>query len=136
ATPAAVGAPAVAPVLAARLARCERDRAAFVGSMPALAGTERMEMRFELQGREPGEGWRHLEAPTFDEWERSGPRRSGFVYAKRLAGLEPGTRYRALVRFRWLDGDGVVQRRARRLSPACLARPGATGREGTRATIR
>ena len=133
--PVPAAAPAVAPPLAARLERCERDRAAFVGSMPALAGTERMEMRFELQARERGDGWRHLAAPTFDEWERSAPRRSGFVYAKRVHGLEAETRYRALVRFRWLDADGVVQRRARRVTPACLGRPGPSGRRGTRATL-
>ncbi len=122
--------------LAARLKRCDGERVAFVGSMPALPGTEHMEMRFELQAREPGEPWRHVAAPTFDAWERSDPGRSGFVYEKRVDGLDAQRRYRTVVRFRWLDAGGSLQRRARRVSPPCPGRPGPSGRGEATATIR
>jgi hypothetical protein len=129
APPGAEAAP-TAPALGARLASCTHGGASFVGSMPALAGTERMEMRFELEAREPGEAWRPVVAPTFRVWERSEPRRAGFVYEKRVERLDPGRQYRAVVRFRWLDRDDRLQRRARRVTGACRSRPGRPGRRG------
>ncbi|MBA2636949.1 MAG: hypothetical protein H0U79_01800 [Solirubrobacterales bacterium] len=124
-----------APVLDARLESCDRQGASFVGSMPALAGTERMEMRFDLEAREAGEPWRPVPAPRFGGWERSKPRRSGFVYEKRVERLDPQRAYRAVVRFRWLDAEGVVQRRARRLTEVCRPRPATAGRTRSVATM-
>jgi hypothetical protein len=134
APPAGQAAPA-APALGARLTACTRDGASFVGSMPALAGTERMEMRFELRAREPGEAWQAVAAPTFGVWERSEPRRAGFVYEKRVERLDPRRQYRVVIRFRWLGRDHALQRRARRVTGTCRSRPGRPGRGGPLARL-
>ena len=99
----------------------EEDRfAEFTATMPALAGTQRMAMRFSLYER-GDRGWVRLRrVPGFDRWERSERRRSGFVFTKRVEALEVGERYMARVRFRWYDSDGDVQRRATRRSRSCL----------------
>jgi hypothetical protein len=95
--------------------------AAFRASMPARAGAKRMAMRFELQRRVPGtRGWRPLQgAPGFGVWERSLPRRAGFVFHKRVDRLSVPAAYRAVVRFRWLAADGTVVARTRRRTRPC-----------------
>lgn len=115
------------PGLHAQLEECTTgpapaDRvAAFAGSMPARAGAERMAMRFVLQRATRAKGpWRNVAGvPGFRTWERSEPNRAGFVFHKRVAGLAVPARYRAVVSFRWEDGDGVVIARARRRTRAC-----------------
>lgn len=93
----------------------------FQGAMPALAGTHRMWMRFDLQRRRPGERRfvRMRNARTFGRWERSDARRRGFVFRKRADGLPVPYAYRAVVRFRWYDAGGRLQRRALRRTPSC-----------------
>ena len=115
------------PPLAATLAGCnagptaEERFAVFTGSMPALAGTERMAMRFDLRERRASSRrWKVLPAPRFGSWQRSKPGRSGFVYTKRVEGLRQGAVYEAVVRFRWYDANGVIQRETRRRTKACV----------------
>lgn len=94
--------------------------AVFSGSMPARRGARRMAMRFDLQRREPGDRrYRRVSAPSFGRWERSRPGRSGFIYSKRVDGLRAPARYRAVVRFRWLNARGRTVASARRTTPAC-----------------
>ena len=134
-------APAVAqerPRLAATLAACETGPepaqrfAVFTGSMPAMKGTHRMSMRFDLQEIEPAppsSGAQQQEAaaalpervaaPKLSEWNRSKAGMAGFVYTKRVARLEQGRWYRAVVRFRWHDRRGRVRKRARRVTEFC-----------------
>jgi hypothetical protein len=121
ATAAVLPAPAdAAPRLRASLQRCAPGVAELRGAMPAVPGTQRMAMRFELQAQEPESGvWSTLEAPGFGTWVRSLPRRAGFVYVKRVDGLTGPRRYRAVVRFRWTGEDGAALRTARRTTPAC-----------------
>ena len=115
------------PPLRASLAACESGPAAsarfavFTGSMPALRGTKRMWMRFDLEERRDGaKRWQRLRAPAFGRWDRSKvPGASGFIYTKRVERLNEAARYRAVVRFRWLDAKGRVQREARRVTTAC-----------------
>jgi len=97
------------------------ERAAvFTGSMPALRGTRRMWMRFELQERRAGDGvWTRVAAPGLVLWERSSPGRSGFVFAKRVERLAAPASYRAVVRFRWYDASGRLQRQTTRRTPVC-----------------
>jgi hypothetical protein len=128
---AAVPAGAQAPVLKlpvkAKLSDCHRgpdptDRyAVFVGQMPALKGTQRMWMRFDLYERARGTGpWLHaVDAPKFDVWEKSKAGKPGFIYTKRVDQLQAPAAYRAVVRFRWYDANGKLQRRARRVSTTC-----------------
>ena len=120
-------APAAAqrPPLAATLDECRVSpdpalrSAAFTASMPALRGTRRMEVRFFLQQRTAGGGFVALRLPRWGVWQRSRPGVPGFVYTKRVSALQAPAQYRAVMRFRWLDGRGRVQRRARRVTAAC-----------------
>jgi hypothetical protein len=131
AAPAAVPAAARAeaprrPALGARLAACTtgaaaRERtAAFVASMPAVAGTARMAMRFDLLQRMAGEAeFAPVTLPAWGRWERSQPGRTGFIYTKKVQALRTPGAYRARVRFRWYDAVGRIQRRAQRLTRIC-----------------
>ena len=116
------------PPLRATLAACEAGPqpaerfAVFTGSMPAIAGTARMWMRFDLlERRETSKRWRRLRAPALGRWERSKEAgASGFIYTKRVERLKQRARYRAVVRFRWFDAHGRVQRETRRTTPVCV----------------
>src|SRR5262249_52207914 len=94
--------------------------AVFVGQMPALQGTRKMWMRFDLYQRTPATGvWKHLTVPKFGTWQKSLPGKPGFIYEKRVDQLQAPASYRALLRFRWYDKHGKLQRTARRTSPTC-----------------
>jgi hypothetical protein len=125
----AVAAPAAAqdepPRLAATLAACESGPTAdgrfavFTGSMPAMRGTRRMAMRFDLWVRPYGSRtWATVRARGFGRWQRSDPGRAGFVYTKRVERLAQAAFYRVSVRFRWY-GAGGVQRTSVRRTPVC-----------------
>jgi hypothetical protein len=122
----AVPASAQAPRLAANLAACETGAepaqrfAVFTGSMPAAKGTRRMAMRFDLEerGSDPASVQR-VDAPKLGRWNRSKAGVAGFVYTKRVTRLAQGRWYRAVVRFRWYDARGRVQRSAKRVTPFC-----------------
>ena len=112
--------------LRATLASCtagpkSKDRVAvFTASMPALAGTSRMRMRFDLEERSAKRGWRRIEAPRFTGWVRSkSSGASGLVYTKRIERLRQGRTYRSVVRFRWYDEDGRLQKAATRRTAPC-----------------
>ena len=124
--PAAPAAAQERPPLRATLAACESGPeavqrfAVFTGSMPAHRGTVRMAMRFVLlERRSATDAWRRVSAPKWGRWNRSKPRRAGFIYTKRIERLQPATTYRAIVRFRWYDADGDVQSSAVRRTPLC-----------------
>ena len=114
------------PKLAATLDTCtisplpvERI-ASFVGSMPARVNAPRMQMRFDLERKRPGERrWRRLKAMGFGVWERARPNVAGLVFTKRVTALPVPASYRALVRFRWLAADGTIVKRAHGRTPAC-----------------
>jgi hypothetical protein len=118
------------PPLKAALTTCaagpeSEDRfAVFTGSMPAQRGTERMAMRFTLERRADGaKRFVRLRAPKLGRWERSlpgPPSPRGFIWSKRVEQLDPGAGYRAVIRFRWLDADGQLQRTAERTTPLCI----------------
>jgi hypothetical protein len=93
----------------------------FLGSMPAIAGAQVMRMRFDLERRMQGEPrWRPLRGvPGFGAWERSDRGRAGFVFHKRVDGLQAPASYRAVVGFRWEDVGGRIVRRAGRRTAAC-----------------
>lgn len=119
--------PSPMPALSAQLETCQASPlpvgrvASFVGSMPASADATRMQMRFELQRRRLDERhWRPVHGVQgFDVWEASLPGRAGFVFHKRVDGLQVSANYRARVRFRWSDADGEIVRQAQRRTPAC-----------------
>lgn len=115
------------PPLSAALETCQTSAlpaqrvASFVGSMPAMAGANRMQMRFDLQRRQPDEKLWHklLGVQGFGVWETALPGRAGFVFHKRVDGLQVPASYRAVVRFRWYRADGTIARRARKRTVAC-----------------
>jgi hypothetical protein len=120
-------APSAPPPLSAALETCQTSAlpaqrvASFVGSMPAIDGAVRMQMRFELQRRRPYERrWRSLRGVEgFGVWETALPERAGFVFHKRVDGLQVPASYRARVRFRWSRADDAVVRRVHRTTPSC-----------------
>lgn len=127
AIPAAAQAPIFNLPLRAKLTDCHTgplvtDRfAVFVGQMPALQGTRRMWMRFDFFERMPGTpgGWQKVQVPKFGSWQKSRPRKPGFIYEKRVDQLQAPAAYRAEVRYRWYDAHGKLQRQALRTTPTC-----------------
>jgi CARDB len=122
------GAQAQAPPLRAKLAACTSGPAAaartatFVGSMPAVAGTKRMWMRFDLLARmPPATSYVAMKVPKLGVWQKSAPGRvsSGFVFTQRVQALAAPGSYRALVRFRWYDKAGKLLRSTTRQSSIC-----------------
>ena len=120
-------APFEPPPLSAELETCQTSAlpaqrvASFVGSMPAIKGASRMQMRFELQRRRPNERmWRPVRGlEGFGVWETALPGRAGFVFHKRVDGLQVPASYRARVRFRWTRSDATIVRRAHRTTLSC-----------------
>ncbi len=107
---------------AAKVRDCDTDArtATFTASMRALRGTQRLQLRFALQGRSPGApAWATLDAPGFGTWLSAKPGRTGFVYDKTVKDLPAPGRYRIVVRFRWRDAAGRIARHAKRISAGC-----------------
>lgn len=127
APPAGARGAAAVPILGATLDSCASGAlplsrvVTITGSMPAIAGSHQLWMRFDLQQRGLSSGaWQAVrDAPGFGSWERSLPDRVGFVFHKRVDGLPVPGAYRALVRFRWYDAGGRLQRRAQRRTRVC-----------------
>jgi hypothetical protein len=122
------GARAQAPPLRVKLAACQSGPAAaartatFVGSMPAVKGTKRMWMRFDLLARTPpGTSYVAMRVPKLGVWQKSSPGRtnSGFVFTQRVQALAAPGAYRALVHFRWYDKAGRLLRSTTRESSTC-----------------
>lgn len=126
-TPPNLTPPTPLPPLSATLETCQTSAlpaqrvASFVGSMPAITGAVRMQMRFDLKRRHPDERlWRDVRgAQGFGVWETAMPDRAGFVFHKRVDSLQVPAAYRAIVRFRWYAADGTLVRQARLRTPAC-----------------
>jgi hypothetical protein len=88
--------------------------------MGEVVGAERLKMRFTLQAQKPGRrSYHRVAAPGFSDWTTADPGTSRYVFTRRVEGLVGPARYRAMVRFRWLDADGGTIRSARRYSRAC-----------------
>jgi hypothetical protein len=124
AAPAAAG--AQTPPLRAKLTACHSgpeaaDRtAAFTGSMPAVRGTTRMAMRFDLLARTPpGSAFVSIRVPGLGLWKKSAPGRSGFIYSQTVRELAAPGDYQAVVRFRWYGAAGRVLRSDRRTTSIC-----------------
>jgi hypothetical protein len=118
----ALAAPAQAAPASVELTQCApRDRAAeFEARMDAVEGASKMKMRFTLQARKPGRRtFRRVAAPGFTPWTTADPGTTSYVFTRRVEALIGPARYRAMVRFVWLDADGQTVARARRYSSAC-----------------
>ena len=95
--------------------------ATFQARVKAIAGSDRMQVRFTLQEREPGISarWRKVVAPGFDQWLTSAAGVRRYAYTRTIQNLTAPASYRTIVRFRWLDEDGLVLRGTRVTSAAC-----------------
>jgi hypothetical protein len=120
-------APAPAPAVMASVEQCtpsvnQAERSAtFVAQMTAIAGTQHMAMRIEVQERAPtDEAFHTIVAPGLGMWRSSEPGVKVYKYVKELTNLAAPAAFRVQVRYRWLDNRGRVIKRAERRSPACL----------------
>ena len=114
--------PAAASAASVKLLDCTpQDRAAtFEARVNARSGSERMQLRFTLQVREGAlDAWRRVAAGGFDEWLTSAADVGRYSYTKMVRNLSAPAAYRMVVRFRWLDADGAVLRRAWDTSAPC-----------------
>ena len=95
--------------------------AVFKGAMPTIPGFKgRMEMRFDLYARNAAApAWAEVDVDGFGEWDLSDDGVSGFIIKKRVAGLQGGYSYRAIVRFRWRAGNGKIVRTAKKVTLPC-----------------
>lgn len=94
--------------------------ATFAGQMTSLPDASKMEIRFQLQQRVPGDGGFHaLAAPGFGVWRRSELGVQIFRYVKQVTNLPAPAAFRALVGFRWLNARGRVVQGATRLTAVC-----------------
>jgi CARDB len=119
---------AQAPPLRAKLTSCQSgpdaiDRTAtFTGSMPAIKGTKRMWMRFDLQQRTPPAAtFVTIKVPGLGVWQKSAPGKSssGFVFIQRVQALAAPGAYRVTVRFRWYGKAAKLLRSTSRQSATC-----------------
>lgn len=90
------------------------------GDMRRVAGTSRMEIRFDLFARRAGH--RHysvVPGPGLGTWYVSQPGKHRFRFRKRIENLPLGEVYRGRIGFRWRDSDGHVIASARRTTRTC-----------------
>src|SRR4051812_19550713 len=94
--------------------------ATFQGRMRAIPGTDRMLMRFTLMERFGDEKkLQPVAIPELRAWRSAKPGIKDFRYKQTVTALQGGGEYRASVDFRWLDADGNLLRKARRVSGPC-----------------
>jgi hypothetical protein len=97
------------------------DRVAvWEGRMTRIKGTQRMQMRFALQWRQPGSArWAAVKAPGLGAWVSSNRGVKSYTFTKRIENLAAPAGYRVVVRFRWLDARGHTIDSARVVSRPC-----------------
>jgi len=122
----ASAAPATAPPDAAkvRLVACHTGadpsaRSLTVdASMRAIAGSARMQLRFDLYRQRRGR-LVAVGGPGLGNWNLATPGVARLRFRKTIANLPAPGVYRVLVRYRWLDADGTSVATARRLTLPC-----------------
>jgi len=116
------------PTIAATVTQCvtsinEEERSVtFSGEMSVVPHTAKMAMRVEVEERLPREQRFHtVQTPgAAAAWRTSEPHVKIFKYLDQVTDLSAPARYRATVRFRWLNVRGVTIRRASRITTACV----------------
>jgi hypothetical protein len=120
------GTPSVAATLeqcAVEGAQSERS-ATFSAEMTAIAGTQRMAIRIEVQERMPGEAAFHnVSAPGIGVWRSSDAGVKIYKYLKQVTNPAGPAVYRGAVRFRWVNSKDRVIRRAERRTATCVQPP-------------
>ena len=119
----ALAAPAQAAPAKLVLTECTpTDRAAeFEARMGKVDEAVKLKMRFTLQVRKAGQRTYHrVAAPGFRSWTTAQPGAMSWVFSRRVESLLGPARYRAQVRFQWIDADGKTVARAKRSSRSCF----------------
>ena len=119
---AVLAAPAQAAPAKVVLTACvPKERAAeFEARMGEVAGAEKLKMRFTLQVRKRGQkAYHRIAAPGFRSWTTADPGTTSWVFTRRVEALVGPARYRAMVRFQWLDAAGEEIAHAKRYSRSC-----------------
>jgi hypothetical protein len=94
--------------------------ATFAGEMTSIVGTERMQMRIDVQELMPDETRFHtIHAPGLGVWRGSSPEVKAYKYLRQVTNLSAPAFYRAAVSFRWLNADGRLIKAEERHTPAC-----------------
>jgi hypothetical protein len=120
---AGLAAPANAAPASVKLTACSpHERAAeFEARMGKVEGAATLRMRFTLQVRRTGQkSYHRIDAPGFRSWAQAKPGATSWVFSRRVEALIGPARYRAKVRFQWIDHDGKTLANATRYSRACL----------------
>ena len=111
---------AAGPASVALTACQPRDRAAeFEARMDRVEGTARMKLRFTLEARKAGKGWRRVAAPELGGWRTADPATTRYISSRRVTALVGPARYRTVVRFRWTDAHGRTIARHKARSRSC-----------------
>jgi len=97
----------------------ESRSATFMGRMRSIPATDRMLMRFTLMERFGDEKLHPVKLPELKAWHSSKPGIRDFRYRQTVTALQGGGEYRMSIDFRWLDADGNLLRKSRRVSGAC-----------------
>lgn len=93
---------------------------AYAARMKAVAGTDRMSLRFRLLEKVGDGHFEPVAGEGLDVWRKSSSGAEVFSWNHRVEGLHQGAVYRALVRYRWHNAGGEVIRVARRRSALCI----------------
>jgi CARDB len=115
--------PANAAPASVKLTACSpHERAAeFEARMGKVEGAATLRMRFTLQVRRTGQkSYHRIDAPGFRSWTQAKPGATSWVFSRRVEALIGPARYRAKVRFQWIDHHGKTIANAKRYSRACL----------------
>ncbi|HEX3434119.1 MAG TPA: hypothetical protein VHT25_08670 [Solirubrobacteraceae bacterium] len=95
--------------------------ATFTGEMSSIAGATKMSMRIDIEERLPDESEFHMvSAPGLGVWRAADPKVKVYKYLKQVSNLSSPASYRGLVRFRWINAQKHVIKRAERLTTRCL----------------
>jgi hypothetical protein len=96
--------------------------AVFGGSMKSLRdGDDRMQMRFDLYRRLPGNArYQHVAAPGLGGWNKAAPSVTRYRFRQKVENLPAPASYRAVVSYRWLTAAGKVFARTKRTTPVCV----------------
>jgi hypothetical protein len=116
-----VAAQPVASVEQCLTAANQAERSAtFDGQMTAIAGTQRMSMRIDLQERTASEPSFHAIAGSgLGVWRASDPGVKIYKYVRQVTNLPAPASFRALVSFRWIGEVGRVIRHTTRHTAPC-----------------
>jgi hypothetical protein len=114
------------PLAAATLERCvtaspQSERSLSIAAeMSAIPHTAHMALRIEIQERLQEAALFHtVNAPGLGVWREADRGVSSYKYLNKVTNLSAPAVYRAVVRFRWLNGSGHLIKKLERHTSSC-----------------